>query len=484
MPIRILGVALFILFTCAAKDIKIHGYVTAVNGPGNFEVDEYRIFRDESIKLDFDFDDDDDNRLDYPKDIRVGTELEIKGDFDAAAGRLKAKSIKVFTRESKKLKRTALLDRIPALERSGEKWTGSIRIDGQTVLVNENTLVTIVPNTSQKKATKAAQKASKDRAKRADTAEDEAETGLTRLNDVHVNMYVSYEGERDPSGTVTAKKIQFHDNELTNSEARLWKSLNPKIKAFRETKPGELSLGKAGKFKITPNAELQAYVRSLAETLIPESQRRLAPGDANRIPFQFLVIDEKYPNAFATANGVVAVFTPMLDTVENEAQLAFILSHEIAHATQEHTLRQIEFHKKKRTMLAIGAAVASAYGAHNVSDLLNLTSAAIANGYQRYLENQADRVGMEYMVAAGYDPREAPRAWKAIALRHGDKRTNFFWDSHDNHSTRRSYLMNELRMNHKDLDMSQLRKDSEKFQQMKKSLALKPGKKSKVKVTR
>jgi predicted Zn-dependent protease len=168
--------------------------------------------------------------------------------------------------------------------------------------------------------------------------------------------------------------------------------------------------------------------------------------------------------------------------VENEAQLAFVVGHEIAHATQEHTLRQLEFHRKKRIALNIAAAAAAAYGAYGVRDILNLVSAAIANGYQRSLENQADRLGMEYMVAAGYDPREAPRAWKAMSLQYGDSRTNFFWSDHDNNATRRSYLMAELRNNYTDADLSSKTRDSDEFHKVAQMLAESQGSKSKVRV--
>jgi predicted Zn-dependent protease len=99
-----------------------------------------------------------------------------------------------------------------------------------------------------------------------------------------------------------------------------------------------------------------------------------------------------------------------------------------------------------------------------VADLVNLTSAAITNGYQRYLENQSDRIGMEYMLGAGYDPREAARFWKTMSLKNGgDGPTNFFWSSHDNNTTRRSYLMSELAVNYKDVNFESLRKDSPEF---------------------
>ena len=296
-------------------------------------------------------------------------------------------------------------------------------------------------------------------------------------------MYVSYEGTRMEDGRIKAKKIQFKDNELTGGEAKLWKSLTPKIKSFKTPKPGELQLKNVGKFKLAPDQEAQDYIRRLGESLIPASQRNLPAGDPNRIPFQFHLVEAKVPNAWATANGVIAMFMPMVAIADNEAQLVAVLAHEIAHSTQEHTLRQMEFHKKKRLLLSIGAAVAAGYGAYNVSDLLNLTSAAITNGYQRYLENQADRVGMEYMLAAGYDPREAARFWKVVSLKAGgDSPTDFFWSNHDNHTTRRSYLMSELAVNYRGVNFDSLKKDSPDFSRVRGILREMYSKNKKIKV--
>ena len=70
------------------------------------------------------------------------------------------------------------------------------------------------------------------------------------------------------------------------------------------------------------------------------------------------------------------------------------------------------------------------------------------------LENQSDRIGLQYMIDAGYDPRQAPAVWKLMAKTNGVQATNFFWSSHDNAPTRRSYLMNELKNNYRDIDYS------------------------------
>jgi len=354
------------------------------------------------------------------------------------------------------------LDQVPQLYKKGTYWAGSFRADGQTIVVDEATIVSILPNMSQKSAMRREAKEAKQAALHGDLAQT-AEQMLSRLDDVHVNMYVSYEGARLDDGRIAAKKVQFRDNEMTAAKARLWKSLAPRITAFQGTRPGELNLGAAGRYKLTPNAEVQKYIRDLGQRLLPASQRGLAPGDPNRIPFQFFVAESKAVNAHSTANGVVVVNRELLAMVETEGQLAAVIGHEIAHATQEHMLRQMEFHKKKRMLLEIGAAVAAAYGKYNVRDLLTLASAAIKNGYSRYLENQADRVGMEYMLAAGYDPREAPRVWKTMSSNMGDRPTDFFWSSHDNNTTRRSYLMSELAVNYKGVEFDSLEKDNPEF---------------------
>ena len=155
-------------------------------------------------------------------------------------------------------------------------------------------------------------------------------------------------------------------------------------------------------------------------------------------------------NAFATPNGIVVVHSGFMEMVENEAQLAAVVGHEIAHATHEHTWRQQQFHKKKRIGIALAGAVADAYGMQSLADMATLVNGAIVNGHQRVLENQSDRIGLQYMVDAGYDPRQAPAVWKLMAKKNGVQSTNFFWSSHDNAPTRRSYLMNELKNNYRD----------------------------------
>ena len=122
-------------------------------------------------------------------------------------------------------------------------------------------------------------------------------------------------------------------------------------------------------------------------------------------------------------------------------------------------------------------------GCSSLADVADLVGGAIVNGHQRQLENQADRVGLEYMVSAGYDPREAPAVWKLMAKTTGVEATNFFWSSHDNAPTRRSYLMNELKNNYRDLDYTTLKTNEAEFSRIKAATINANGQKKKIKVS-
>ena len=296
-------------------------------------------------------------------------------------------------------------------------------------------------------------------------------------------MAMTYEGTRDrTTGKILCERIEFSSNDLEDGEAKMWRSLKTSIKTAQGLKPGELKIDKVGKFKLLPDPEVQAYVAALGQRLIPAYQRDLAADDPRRIPFQFHVVLDKQVNAFATPNGIVVVNSGLMEMLENEAQLAAVVGHEIAHATHEHSWRQDQHHKKKRIGIAIAGAVASAYGIQSLADMATLVNGAIVNGHSRSLENQSDRVGLEYMIAAGYDPRQAPAVWKLMAKTNGVSATDFFWSSHENPPTRRSYLMNELKNNYRDLDFGQFRLSADEYSRIKAAVAAAKSSKKKIKV--
>ena len=456
------------------RQIKIKGYVTNVVSPTQFDIEDYRITRDATFALEFD--NATPELLFRPENIKVGVELEIKGDLDESTGTLHATAIKVDLEQFKRAKHTAIIAYPPVrVTRDGVGWSGRFVADGQRIEVTPATQVLFKLTSREQKLAKAA-------AKTPDEGEDTGFEPLRSLDQVTAGMLMSYEGPRDFDGTIKAEKVTFSRNDLEKGEAKLWNSIVSEVKGFADGKP-QLKISGVGKFKLLNDERVQTYVGAMGQSLVPSHQRELGMDDPRRINFRFFVVDEKEPNAFALPNGILVINAGLFGVLENEAQLASIVGHEIAHATQEHTWRQMQFHKKKKIGLMIGAAIAQAYGKYNLADVFTMTVAAIQNGYSRSLENQADRVGMEYMVAAGYDPRQAPQVWKAMTKVTGLHGTDFFWSSHDNNATRRSYLMNELKMNYADLNYSTLKTEPDAFLQMRDRVLNSAGSKIKLRVT-
>ena len=451
------------------KKVKIHGYITSITSPKSFEIDDYRVTKDDSIVLDFENKDEGDVQF-KPEDIRVGTEIEVQGMLNEETDELTATKVTIDLDQFRTLKNTTLLARPPeGVQKLENGWQGVFWADGRRIRIEPATQVLFEMNKGEKKAVAKSAKKDKDDAKKAETADEFAGTEpLKDIADVKAGMFVTYEGKEQSDGTVTASRIVFMKNEMEKGELNFWKSLKLKEKApnFAESNPGELSIKQVGKFKLLPNKEVQDYVSNLGNSLVPAYQKQLPENHPQKIPFKFYVITEKRPNAFALANGVVVIHSSMITSLENEAQLAAVVSHEIAHATQEHTWRPMNKDKGKRAAVQIGGLAAAVFGLYGVQNILQLTLAAMVNGYQRRLENQSDRIGLEYMTAAGYDPREAPRVWKVMAKKFGDAPTNVFWSSHDSNATRRSFLMVEIRNNYSNMDFERMKRGEEEYEKI------------------
>lgn len=459
------------------KDVKIRGYVTEFRSPTDFDIEDYRITRADAFVLDLE---NASPEIAFAlSDIRVGVELEIRGQLHEATGALKARSIRVDLEQFKSIRQTAFVTVPPeGIELLDGSWAGELQADAQIIRVTKDTEVLFKPTKREKRL-------AEQRRKDSDAGDEEEEfEALKSLDQVAVGMAMTYEGKRDrDTGRITAERVEFSSNDLEDGEAHMWKSLKTSVKAAQGPKPGELKIDKVGTFTLLPDQEVQDYVTALGQRLIPAYQRDVAADDPRRIPFQFHVVRDGAVNAFATPNGIVVVNSGLMELLENEAQLAAVVGHEIAHSTHEHTWRQQQFHRKKRIGIAIAGALASAYGIQGLADLASMVNGAIVNGHQRVLENQSDRIGLQYMVAAGYDPRQAPAVWKLMAKENGVSATNFFWSSHDNPPTRRSYLMNELKNNYRDVDYSQFRLNADEYSRIKAAVVGANGKKKKIKVS-
>ncbi|RLA48992.1 MAG: M48 family peptidase [Gammaproteobacteria bacterium] len=136
---------------------------------------------------------------------------------------------------------------------------------------------------------------------------------------------------------------------------------------------------------------------------------------------EIVVVDNRTINAFAVPGGVIGIHNGLLLWAQTEDELATVLAHEIAHLSQRHFSRGVEFQQKQQP-LALAAMLASLIlmataGADVGMAALSATQAATQDSALRYSrgnEQEADRVGMQTMVAAGMDPHAAPAMFERM----------------------------------------------------------------------
>lgn len=134
--------------------------------------------------------------------------------------------------------------------------------------------------------------------------------------------------------------------------------------------------------------------------------------------WEFAVIqDDRVINAFALPGGKVAVFTGILKITQNEAGLATVMGHEVAHALQRHGAERMSRGILEQ-IAQVGALAGAATGAVNPSLAMGAMGAygvGVSLPFNRKQESEADYIGLRLMAQAGYDPREAVAFWERMS---------------------------------------------------------------------
>ncbi|WP_193163255.1 M48 family metalloprotease [Microbulbifer hainanensis] len=176
----------------------------------------------------------------------------------------------------------------------------------------------------------------------------------------------------------------------------------------------ELALGEQ-QYPINQQQQGGQYVldKSLQDYVNRVGQKLAKVSDQPQLPYEFVVLNNSVPNAWALPGGKIAVNRGLLVMLDDEAELAAVLGHEIVHAAARHSAAAMSQQQVLGAGLAVLGATTkdTAYG-----DLLSLGgqlggSAYIAR-YGRENELESDQYGMKYMAAAGYDPQGAVRLQK------------------------------------------------------------------------
>lgn len=188
-------------------------------------------------------------------------------------------------------------------------------------------------------------------------------------------------------------------------------------KAFIMTSPSfENQLGRDGYREVLKDAKLNTNPR-LNEILTRVGTRIAAQTGNLSFKWEYKLIESKEQNAWCMPGGKIAVYTGILPVMKNEAGMATVIGHEVAHAILRHSGQRIS----QQMIVNLGLSVAdiSLSNSKHKNTIIGLLGAGAAVGvmlpYSREHEREADRVGLKYMASAGYDPKEAVSFWQRFA---------------------------------------------------------------------
>ena len=192
------------------------------------------------------------------------------------------------------------------------------------------------------------------------------------------------------------------------------------------------------------NAEWNAIVQRVAS--------RIEKASGENFQCEAVLIESKEVNSWCMPGGKIAVYTGIMPVLKDEAALAAVLGHEVAHATRRHGKKQYAraINENLLGMVVGGAAVLGGQLLCKTESCKLLTLAGgVAAGFavtffdrkfSRQDESEADQYGQMYMAKAGYDPAEAPRLWERMSAAMGNSAPPEWLSTHPSDENRRAKL--------------------------------------------
>jgi beta-barrel assembly-enhancing protease len=168
----------------------------------------------------------------------------------------------------------------------------------------------------------------------------------------------------------------------------------------------------------------------LREVVSAMGQQIVAKSIAAKSPYRFdfhLLADPQTVNAFALPGGQIFITAGLLEKLDTEGQLAGVLGHEVGHVIARHSAEHLA--KQKLTQGVTGA-IGTASGSLETARMAQAIGQMINLKYGRDDELESDKLGVQFMVDAGYDPRSLIQVMEILAEASGGARQPEFMSSH------------------------------------------------------
>jgi predicted Zn-dependent protease len=194
--------------------------------------------------------------------------------------------------------------------------------------------------------------------------------------------------------------------------------------------------------KISKDPAANAQVKNVVNRLIPHVKT------SSPTVWETLVFEDPTPNAFALPGGKVGVHTGILPITQNDAGLATVLGHELAHVSLRHGAQRISRQLALSGFLSLTDFYAQASQWKHREIIMGGLGAGANVGvvlpFSRDNELEADRIGLRYMALAGYDPREAVAFWQRMEAASSGQKPPEWLSTHPADSRRIAQLQSLL----------------------------------------
>lgn len=183
------------------------------------------------------------------------------------------------------------------------------------------------------------------------------------------------------------------------------------------------------------------FVSCVADAIVGQLE-----GDPASFDWELAIFDQDQVNAFVLPGGKISVYNGLLRVTKNDAQLAAVMGHEVAHVTQRHPAERMA--RTKATQVGVGVLSGIVGGtpiaAQSASTAMQIgAQLGLLLPFNRGQENEADEVGLMFMARAGFDPRESVKLWQNMQASK-DNEPPEFMSTHPSSDTRIDRLVSKL----------------------------------------
>ena len=219
---------------------------------------------------------------------------------------------------------------------------------------------------------------------------------------------------------------------VTGRKVRLWVSDEQVLSLSEKEYKSYLTSA-----KLSTNATQTAMVKRVGsrlatavETYLKQTNRMDA---IQNYSWEFNLVQDNSANAFCMPGGKIVVYEGLLPVTKDEASLAVVLGHEIAHAVAKHSAEQLSTQVKQNMGAKLLGAVLGVSGASTTTSILTQTAFSLGSKlgslkYSRDNESEADYMGLVFAAMAGYDPSVAVNFWQRMAANSQSSKLAFLSD--------------------------------------------------------